>query len=74
MFMGPKYMCDCCEYTQEAEWTGQPHWDIPDDWIEVQDKHYCKDCSRSCGCGQCGGLASYICIGEKTGGQNELGG
>jgi hypothetical protein len=66
MFIQPKYMCDYCEQIVVAEWTGQPHWDIPDGWTETRDdKHYCEDCSRSCGCGQCGGLASYICIGEK---------
>jgi len=69
MFIPPRYVCDCCHTDEEAEWTGLPHWDIPLRWSEVyiagKDKHFCIDCSRSCECGQCGGLPSWECMENK---------
>ena len=47
-FIPPKYSCDVCGAEEEAEWTGEPHWDVPQTWKgwaeDVEGKHYCPNC------------------------------
>ena len=68
-FIAPIYKCDHCCSVAAAQWTGEPHWDVPDGWAEHYDpdanRHYCEDCMRPCGCGQCGGLPSWECAKDR---------
>ena len=55
MFIEPRYKCDSCSTVKIAEWTGQPHWDIPLRWTETaDDKHFCDSCvNTQCKCKNC---------------------
>ena len=46
MFIPPKYQCDCCNKREFALWTGQPNWDMPNNWVEVNHNHYCLECTK----------------------------
>ena len=56
----PKYRCDKCGVVEEAEWTGLPHWDIPDGWYEYfisgieGELQFCPECYFKLKCTECG--------------------
>ena len=65
MFIPPKYQCDCCNKQESASWTGQSNCEIPDNWLKVDNYHYCLSCLLICSCGNCDKISLWQCEKNK---------